>query len=201
MADILNKHEIESGLARLGPDFLVMHKKITGSTNNDAKEAKTGKNLIIAADEQSEGRGRYGKSFFSGAGGLYFSIKIYRPEKFFGPQKLDSYPLIMAEAAKCAVYDLCGVDLHVKPPNDLMYNSAAGQKKIAGILTETSIKPDSREISYLIAGIGINVNTETFPGELQSIASSLKLITGKTFDRADLLCAVTANFMKLAKFN
>jgi BirA family biotin operon repressor/biotin-[acetyl-CoA-carboxylase] ligase len=217
--DVLNEYEIKSRLQNiknknLDSDFAfdVIYKKITESTNTDAKKIAGNKNVIIAANEQSAGRGRYGRSFSSRKGGLYFTVKICRNNynknnitnnyfnNYFKIEDITFYPLIMAVAASRAVYDLCGIDLYMKWPNDLLYKSDTeykSYKKVAGILTEASIQAENREIAYIIAGIGINVNTSEFDEEIKDIASSLKIIAGKDFDRADLLCAITENFMEL----
>jgi len=200
--DILNGYEIKSRLENKNLDFDVIYKKNTGSTNDDAKkiteEYASGNNIIIAAGEQSAGRGRYGRSFSSGEGGLYFTVKICRPDNFFNIEGITFYPLIMAVSASRAVYALCGISLDIKWPNDLLYKSDTGYKKIAGILTEASIQAENRNISYIIAGIGVNVNTGGFDGGLKNIASSLKIITGEAYSRAGLLCAIVENFMELA---
>ena len=190
--DILNEHEIKSKLKN--KDIDIIYKKSTGSTNDDAKKIAGKNNMIIVSGEQSAGRGRYGRSFISENGGLYFTIKICRPNNFFNIEGIAFYPLIMAVAASRAVYDLCGINLYIKWPNDLLcdYN---GYKKVAGILTEASVQAETRDISYIIAGIGLNVNTE-FNCELKDTASSLKIITGQNYDRVDLLCMTVENFMR-----
>ena len=199
--DILNEYEIKSRLKN--QDFDIIYKQVTGSTNDDAKKLESANNIIIAAGEQSAGRGRYGRSFSSKPGGLYFTLKICRETKFlngnfFNIEGITFYPLIMAVAASQAVHDICGVNSGIKWPNDLLYKSGAGYKKLAGILTEASLHAENRVLSYIIAGIGLNVNTQEFDGEPAHTASSLKLITGQHYNRADLLCAIISNFTRLA---
>lgn len=196
--DILNEYEIKSRLKNKNLDFDVIYKKSTESTNSDAKKSTSENNMIIAAGEQSAGRGRYGRIFSSRAGGLYFTLKICRKNHFFNIEDITFYPLIAAVSASRAVYDLCGINLYIKWPNDLLYQSDEGYKKIAGILTEASIQAENRDISYIIAGIGINVNTSEFDEALKNVATSLKIITGKEFDRGVLLCAIAEHFIKLA---
>ena len=65
--------------------------------------------------------------------------------------------------------------ISIKWPNDIYI----GNKKVAGILIENSLSGNS--ISHSVIGIGINVNQEKFPSELQN-PTSLKLIAGKEFD-------------------
>ena len=194
--DVLNAHEIKSRLA--GLDFEVIYKKATGSTNDDAKKITGGHNVIVAAGELSAARGRYGRGFSAGPGGAYFTLRIGRPDNFFNLDGLTFYPLIAAAATARAVFELCGIDLCIKWPNDLLYKSPGGYRKAVGILTEASIQAESRDICYVIAGIGVNVNTGGFDGELKDTATSLKLITGQDYSRADLICAIVRNFMQFA---
>ena len=56
------------------------------------------------------------------------------------------------------IRDALGVDAEIKWPNDIVLN----KKKICGILTEMSTEIDY--INYVVIGVGINVNQETFPG-------------------------------------
>ena len=207
--DILNEHEIKSRLQSKNLDFDVIYKKTTGSTNNDAKAAASennGNNAIIAADELSAARGRYGRSFSAKNGGVYFTIKICRKNNFYNLEDIAFYPLIAAAATSRAVYEICGIDLSVKWPNDLLYKNninnininGAKYKKVCGILTEASFQAENRDISYIIAGIGVNVNISEFDGDLKDVATSLKIISGRDFDRADLMCGIIGQFMTLA---
>ena len=59
-------------------------------------------------------------------------------------------------------------------------------KKICGILTEMSTEIDY--INYVVIGVGINVNQETFPDEIKETATSLKVETGKPVKRAGMYC-------------
>jgi BirA family biotin operon repressor/biotin-[acetyl-CoA-carboxylase] ligase len=74
------------------------------------------------------------------------------------------------------------VDL--KWPNDLLIM----EKKFCGILTE--MNAEATRVRYIVVGIGINVNHESFPAELQAIATSLRLANGKVWSRVDLCAAL-----------
>jgi len=133
---------------------------------------------VVLANRQSRGRGRMERSFASPPGGLYISI-IIRPE-------LDSeqLPLItLAAGVACCktVETLTGLVVQLKWPNDLY----VGDKKLAGILTESSPYSASKQkISFFVVGIGINVNTEIemFPPSLQESVTSLYCIQNKRYD-------------------
>jgi len=199
--DILNEHEISSRLNDKNLSFDVIYKKSTDSTNNDAKKY-VGKNnfSVIVAEEQTAGKGRYGRSFHSpNSGGLYFTLKINQNNDDLNIDSLTFFPLIAATAASLAVSSLYGVELSIKWPNDLLYKTDAGYKKICGILTEASIEAESRSVSYVIVGIGLNVNNNIsdFPDDIKNTASSLKTISDKTYNRADILCEIIDYFIKL----
>ena len=166
------------------------------STNNYLKKlacqgAPCGQ--IVFARSQTSGRGRLGRSFASPAGtGIYLSWLI-RPNN----QPKDILPITCkAAVAVCdAIYKYCGVQTDIKWVNDLQING----RKICGILTETSLCGGS--ISYVIVGIGINVNTkaEDFPPEIQDIATSLFAETGKTYDIDKLLVSIVQELRKITE--
>jgi len=200
--DLLNEYEIKSRLNKSGlADLGIIYKAITGSTNDDAKNsADSGRNMLFAGGELTGARGRYGRGFSAKEGGVYLTLKICRENNFFNMDGITFFPLIAAAATCHAVYDLCGVDLCIKWPNDLLYQDGAGYKKICGVLTEASFQAENRAISYVAVGIGLNANIDTFGGGLENIATSLQIIAGEKFSRADLLCAIVENFMRLADF-
>ena len=197
--DILNEHEIISRLQKNNLNYDVVYKKSTGSTNADAKKNVGEKNLLVAAEKQTAGKGRYGRSFWSETdGGLYFTLKINQINNIkLNIADITFFPLIAAVSVSRAVSYLCDIDLSIKWPNDLLYKSGSGYKKLCGILTEASIL--NKNVSYVIVGIGLNINNDLsdFPGDIKNIASSLKIITGKTFSRTDILCETVDNFTQL----
>jgi BirA family biotin operon repressor/biotin-[acetyl-CoA-carboxylase] ligase len=196
--DILNEHAISSRLQEKGLNYDVIYKKSTNSTNADAKKIVGENNLLIVAEKQTAGKGRYGRSFYSETnGGLYFTLKINNIDINIGD--ITFFPLIAAVSVSRAVFSLCNIELSVKWPNDLLYKSSSGYKKLCGILTEASIKSENRVVSYVIVGIGLNINNDItdFPDDIKNIASSIKIITGKKFDRTDILCEIVDNFTQL----
>ena len=72
----------------------------------------------------------------------------------------------------------------MKWPNDLLIDG----KKFCGILTEMNAEPT--RVRYLVVGVGINVNQVTFPAELRPIATSLRLVSGTEWSRAELCAAL-----------
>lgn len=122
---------------------------------------------ILIAREQTAGKGRLGRSFYSPKNsGLYISI-LLRP-RFSARDAL--YITTAAAAAVSEAIDLvAGVKTEIKWVNDIYYKG----KKLCGILTEASIDFESGGLHYAVLGIGINVTEMTFPDELSDIAVSL----------------------------
>jgi BirA family transcriptional regulator, biotin operon repressor / biotin---[acetyl-CoA-carboxylase] ligase len=129
---------------------------------------------IVGADEQTAGQGRYGRAWHSEAGlGLYVSIVLRHSLSF------DSLPVVtlaLALATVEAILKATGISCDIRWPNDILVHS----KKCGGILAQL-------EGSAIIAGIGINVNQAEFPAELQNIASSLRIASGRVHLRERLL--------------
>lgn len=207
-SDILNEYEIQSRLQDKNLNYDVIYKKSTDSTSNEAKKSTAKNNLVIVAEHQTAGKGRYGRSFSSPNNvGLYFTIKINQNNInntnniSLNIDSLTFFPLIAATAVCHAVSSACGIELSVKWPNDLLYKSGSGYKKLCGILTEASIEAENRAVSYVIVGIGLNVNNDItdFPEEIRNIVSSLKIISGsgKKYNRADILCQIVSDFTRL----
>ncbi len=129
---------------------------------------------VVITQSQTKGRGRFGRSFFSPDGqGIYMSL-------FFREPKIEMRELITVYAALAAADTLreLGIHAEIKWVNDIYI----GGKKAGGILTEAELNLDYQNISYLTCGIGLNVYTREFPGELKDKATSLFLSDGREPD-------------------
>jgi BirA family biotin operon repressor/biotin-[acetyl-CoA-carboxylase] ligase len=114
---------------------------------------------VVIAEEQTAGQGRHGRSWHSeAASGIYCSMVLE-------PMPVLTMALGLATAE--AIARSTGVACDLRWPNDVML----GGKKVAGILVQLAG-------STAVAGIGINVNHASFPPELASEATSLRLHTG-----------------------
>lgn len=198
--DELNKNEILRRLREKKLNYEVVYKESADSANNVAKAHKGKKNLLIAAGSQTAGKGRYGRSFASQSDkGVYFTLKINRDGSLTDVENAAFFPLTAALAVNRAVFSLCGVDLTVKWPNDLLYKTNNGYNKVCGILTEAAVGAGNRAVAYVIVGIGLNLNNDEtdFPDDIKNTALSLKMITGKTCNRADMICGITGEFSGL----
>ena len=149
------------------------HETIT-STNDRAKEialAGAPHLSVVFAEEQSQGRGRFSRTFYSQKGtGIYCSI-VLRPT--VSATYIQRITALAAVAVSRAIETLCPGEVGIKWVNDLWL----GGKKICGILTEGAITPEG-ELAYAILGIGINVGHTDFPQEIQSIATDIESATG-----------------------
>ena len=126
---------------------------------------------IVLLFEQTKGRGKGERVFLSQKGGIYFSLCCFDLDV-----KKVSLPKTVLNAG-FAVYDTLvsyGFNPVLKWPNDVLVNG----KKVCGILSEAVTCGD--KVS-LFCGVGINVNTKDF-GELNSIATSLSIESGKDID-------------------
>jgi BirA family biotin operon repressor/biotin-[acetyl-CoA-carboxylase] ligase len=150
--------------------------------------------LVIAADAQTVGRGRLGRSWHSPAGeNLYVSL-LLRPRR----PVVEIPPLtLLAGAAVARAVAPLGVSPRLKWPNDVqLVDSTSGQRrKLAGVLTEMASSGARAE--HVVVGIGLNVNAAAFPDELAERATSLRLATGQPVDRARVLAALLDAFEPL----
>ncbi len=137
---------------------------------------------IIIADEQTDGKGRFDRRWYSPKGrGLWFSL-ILKPE--VDPSKIAQLTLVAAVAIAEAVYKLCGLSLKIKWPNDLLLNG----KKVCGILAEAHFDNSN---ACVILGIGINIDMDFSQNEkLDSYATSLKAELNEDIDKTRLLSEI-----------
>lgn len=134
---------------------------------------------LVVAEKQTMGRGRLGRSWFSPfQTGIYASL-ILRPRLV--PNEAPKITLLAGVSAAETLLAVASLDAGIKWPNDILVHG----KKIAGILTETSMEMDA--IQHVVVGLGLNVNQRSFPGHLKGSATSLFMETGRPFERVVLL--------------
>jgi BirA family transcriptional regulator, biotin operon repressor / biotin---[acetyl-CoA-carboxylase] ligase len=145
-----------------------------------AKGAPEG--TLLVAEEQTTGRGRFGRHWHSErATGLYFTL-ILRPP--IQPAAAPVLTLLAGVAVAEAIQDATQLAVDLRWPNDALING----KKCAGILVEMNAEP--LRVSHVLVGIGINVNHDIIPAELAAEATSLRLEAGRAFSRLELLIGV-----------
>ena len=138
---------------------------------------------VIVADRQTGGRGRLGRSFHSPGGmGVYLSALI-RPD--CAPTELMHLTCAVAVAMCDAVEQAFGFRPGIKWTNDLV----AGNRKLGGILTELGLNPQTGRVDYAVLGIGINCGQRSadFDESIRSIATSVRMVTGREASRELLI--------------
>lgn len=172
MIDIINSEKIFQFLNKdlKNKINIEVYEKVS-STNTKlrerAKECEEG--LVIVAGEQTAGKGRLGRSFFSpGRTGLYISV-LLKPE--IKPQ--DAIMITTAAAvAVCDALEKAGAyNPQIKWVNDIFFND----KKVCGILTEASLAAGSGMLEYAVLGVGINMYEPDcgFPSDIKDIAGAI----------------------------
>lgn len=190
-ADILSEDEIRPLLGEASADMDIRIFRTIDSTNAEARRmvhAGCSGECMILTDTQTKGRGRAGHVFYSPPlTGLYFTL-LLRPGACIGEMAHVSHA---AGIAVCqAVLDLTGIRLQIRSVNDLYL----GPRKVGGILSEAfSEDLESRQISGLVIGIGINLTTEIFPDTLKDRASSLMT----RVPRSQLAAAITNRYKEI----
>lgn len=122
---------------------------------------------VIVVEEQSAGRGRINRNFFSPPKtGLYFTAIYAPPFPIENPAKLT----ILAALAVCrALQKLFGIPALIKWVNDIYVDG----KKVCGILAEGHVDSRSQKIDAAVIGIGINILAKDFPEEIRKKAGAI----------------------------
>jgi len=162
------------------------------STNDVAKEkARTHEpeGYLVIAKRQTAGRGRYSRAFHSPDNGSIYMSLLLRPLKEYKDVSL--LTVLTAAAVSMAVDEVCGVETKIKWVNDVYL----GDKKICGILTEAGYEMESSSVSYIVIGIGINVNAKNLPQDLLNKASGIRAYAQQDFS-VNLLIAQVINLLE-----
>lgn len=163
----------------------IIHYFCTESTNSSALQlgAQEGPHgTVVIAEEQTAGRGRLNRNWYSEkSSGIYCSI-ILRPR--LSPAAAPILTLLAGVAAHRSVCLSTGLNADIRWPNDLLVNG----RKVCGILTE--MKAELDRLHMVVLGIGINVNHRAMPDDLQEIATSLAIEGGRHYSRLEILAAL-----------
>ena len=124
---------------------------------------------MVVAQEQTEGKGRFGHGWYSPRGeGLYVSYLLYPDWEM---ERASFLNMIAGLSVANTVQETGGtaLPLRLKPPNDVYILD----KKVCGILSEMGSL--NTRINWAVVGIGVNLNHQEFPEELETRATSLLL--------------------------
>ncbi|MGC6366749.1 MAG: biotin--[acetyl-CoA-carboxylase] ligase [Candidatus Marinamargulisbacteria bacterium] len=177
----------------------VISKKIIDSTNDHAKRVLKkhpellNDGFLVIADQQTNGKGTHGKSWYSkSSGGLYYTLGFIPKE--FDFNSIESYHLQISKCIQHSIQRLTGVTVEIRYPNDLYLKN----KKIGGILMESEMSSGpTQKLDFLIIGIGLNINQTSFPSSLMDKATSLHLETKTTYQKLKLVKPITKQLFQL----
>ena len=180
----LDTNAVEHRLAQQVVGHKIHYHQSVGSTMDETRHlAEDGapEGIVVIAEEQTKGRGRFDRKWISPVGvNLSFSV-LFRP-------KISHLPFINMAAALSicdAVRDQAKLSPEIKWPNDVRING----KKLSGILVETEVQ--GGEVIHAVVGIGLNINLDPRGhSEIESIATSFFAETGRRFDRTAVLASV-----------
>lgn len=170
----IDPSQIEHGLQHIWPDLKVYYQESTTSTNDLGRKHAADfpdQPALFIASEQTAGRGRRGRSFYSSLSqGLYFSL-VMTPPKGINNDLVASMTIASASAYAETLSSYLPEDVMIKWVNDLFYQG----KKVVGILTEATFDMESQTISHLVLGVGSNLAGDFSKeyAENQSVAGTL----------------------------
>ena len=189
--DVMSKAEIESRIGTKWAGRNVFYYEEIDSTNTKAKAlAEQGAihGTLVTTDRQKAGKGRRGRVWESTPGDNIYMTILLKPQ--ISPAQAPMLTLVMALSVVEAIREETGLNAGIKWPNDIVING----KKLCGILTEMSL--EEGHISYVVSGVGINANGVEFPEEIAEKGTSLKLESGKEWNRARIIISVMEKFEK-----
>ncbi|MGG3282384.1 biotin--[acetyl-CoA-carboxylase] ligase [Paenibacillus solani] len=187
--DALSMDTLTAGMTSeyFGKPLILLDK--TNSTQEDARqlaEEGASEGTLVISEEQTGGRGRMGKKFYSPRGkGIWMSL-VLRPKQ---PLHLTQQLTLMTGVAVCRAIAKCtGVQTDIKWPNDILFQG----KKVCGILLESATEDE--RVRYCIAGIGISANLKEsdFPEDLRNVATSIRMAGGAAVNRTELIHSIMA---------
>ena len=166
----------------------------TDSTNSEAlrRLGELPPRCVLAAREQTAGRGQRGNSWFSEPGkNLTFSIvlRLGTTGQPFLPASDTPWLNYLTATVVARFLSEAGVACKIKWPNDIYVGDRSDARKICGILIENRL--EGKMLSAVVIGVGINVNQREFPQLVH--VTSLSRCTGKEYDLEhclDRLCAL-----------
>ncbi len=146
---------------------------------------------VIVARQQNSGRGRRGRSFFSPNGGVYMTFMCSGCELAGDAATMT---MCAAVATAHALQQTCSCKPLIKWVNDIYVDG----KKVCGILSEGVADLETKTMSSVSIGIGINVGRQDFPEDLADKAGYVELLEGKT--RSHLIAAIVENLLDSGMF-
>lgn len=199
MAEAIDAQLLQQALKGLPLGALRFYAQ-TGSTNVDAArwvDAGAPDLALVVADEQTAGRGRQGRSWYTPPGAaLAFSLALrsdpHRRLSQEAPAHLARLTALGAVAVCQALDQLYGLPAQIKWPNDVLLH----RRKVCGVLAEAYWQGE--QLIAAILGIGINVSPASLPPNETLIypATCVEAVLGRQVSRLDLLRSVLENLLR-----
>ncbi|MDP1808840.1 MAG: biotin--[acetyl-CoA-carboxylase] ligase [Actinomycetota bacterium] len=188
--DIIVCEELEALLPAEFKGRVVCADRI-GSTNDAAKDLAAAGSFkpvgLVVAEEQTEGRGRFGRRWVSPGGGIWMSL-VVRPQ--IPVVAAGRVAILAAVAVAEAIAEVAEVQAWIKWPNDVMVDG----KKVCGILTEMAA--EFALVEYLVIGIGVNANIRASKlAQGPGVATTLMAASGGPVDRTALISALVTRIV------
>lgn len=189
----ISQNTIKWGLETNWLAHTIIHKETTRTTQLIAQQAaKDGKDhgTVVIANEQTAGKGRLGRTWYSSKDkGVWMSI-LLRPNII--PPQATLLTLLTATVLADVISNLTKESVTIKWPNDILI----GHKKVAGILTEMQAEQD--QIQHIVIGIGLNVNQlfDDIPSDINHLATSLQIATNRFYNINTIIQHVLHTFEK-----
>lgn len=158
------------------------------STNDKARELaleKPDEEFSVIARRQEKGKGRRGNVWESPEGGLYLSILI-KPD--CPADKINRLYIISGYTVARVLKEITNADIKIKWPNDIIYND----KKLGGILIETSVV--NERLEYAVVGIGLNISSRK--GQLPDNAVNVADITSNAVSINDIAIKIISELRR-----
>lgn len=166
----------------------------TGSTNTDLlalARAGAPEGVVLVTDHQTAGRGRLGRVWEAPPGSSLLVSVLCRPRLPVGRAHLVTVAAGLAAAD--ALADVAGFRPGLKWPNDVVVETPAGTRKLAGLLAEAVVAGGA--LDAVVVGMGMNVRwPHPLPEELAATATAANHVAGRDVDRDDVLAAWLAAF-------
>ncbi len=189
----LNQEYLRKNLAGKFIGHPLYYYEEIGSTNDEAFHlgvAGAPEGTVLIAESQMAGKGRMQRVWYSPPGANIYTSIILRP--MFEAPRAPQISIAAGVAVAEILEDYCPGKVRLKWPNDVLIEG----KKICGILAQ--MKMSGGDIDFIVVGIGMNINLsyEQFPKDIQKIATSLSIETGREISRADLIIRLYENVAK-----
>ncbi len=166
-------------------DLIHFFPQVTSTMDTARELARSGAAhlSVVLTDEQTRGRGRLNRTWFSRPGGLWMTL-ILKPD--LPPPLAFKVNFVASFSMATTLNRRYGTEIRVKWPNDLL----AGDQKLAGFLSEMETRGDM--ISFVNIGMGVNLNNDPPPEEKRAV--SLKMLLGRPVSRSNILTAFLDEF-------